>query len=180
MRSGRAGPRAQPGKLPRAPRGATRRTVTSQRARTHPQARGQRRRYVVQRRTAIAAEFSSGIHRAQPVASRRAFRINTLHSPTGQILHFFLSCFAASSKQSPHPIPAGCKASPHPVSCRTNFFRSSAPVTRETKNPRKKLPEFCASGLVASREKIQFLVVRLQSGPAAPAADAIGDFAFHP
>jgi hypothetical protein len=44
-------------------------------------------------------------------------------------------------------------------------FSDAAPlVFCEPKNHREKLPEFCASALVASRAKIQFLVVRLQSG----------------
>ena len=110
MRSGRAGPCAQPGKLPRATGGTTRRTVTTQRARTHPQARGQRRRYVVQRRAAVAANFHSGRARAQPVASRRAFRIDALHSPTGQVLHFFPLLFrhAPSRARTRFPIRLPC------------------------------------------------------------------------
>ena len=140
MGSGRAGPKARRRRLPRASRGTPRRTVTAQRARTHPHAWGQRRRYVVQRRATVAAEFGAGRAHAQPVASRRAFRIDALHSPTGQVLHYF------------------------PLMTTRNPFPMQPPVFSNRKNHREKLPGFCASALVASREKIQFLVVRLQTG----------------
>ncbi len=43
------------------------------------------------------------------------------------------------------------------------FFRSSPLDIPWARNPRKKLPGFCAAALVVSREKIQFLVVGLQN-----------------
>ena len=49
------------------------------------------------------------------------------------------------------------QAEPAPV------FQSGSPVCCEPEIHREKLREFCASCLVASREKIQYLVVRLQN-----------------
>jgi hypothetical protein len=43
----------------------------------------------VERSAAIAASFSAGVGCAQPVAASRAFLINTLNSPSRQILHAF-------------------------------------------------------------------------------------------
>ena len=77
-------------RLPRASGGTSRRTVTAQRTGTHPQAGSKRRRHIVERCATVAAEFSTGHAHTQPVAARRAFRIDALHSPTGQILHAFL------------------------------------------------------------------------------------------
>ena len=123
--SGRAGPNAQLGRLPWAPGGTARRTVTAQRARTHPQARGQRRRYVVQRRATIAAKFSTGINRAQPVASRRAFRIDALHSPAWQILHCFPLYFGGlhTSLEA-----FSVKVEPAPAGISRNLFPTRLPL----------------------------------------------------
>ena len=41
----------------------------------------------MERRIAVAAKLASGVAGTQPVATGQAFRINTLHGPTGQILH---------------------------------------------------------------------------------------------
>jgi hypothetical protein len=41
----------------------------------------------VERRITVAAKLASGVAGAQPVAAGQAFRINTLHGPTRQILH---------------------------------------------------------------------------------------------
>ena len=78
--------------------------VTPQRTWTHPQTRAQRRRNISERRAAIAAEFSPAVGSSQPVAARRALRIDALHSPSWQILHsspptrmlrdFFRPCLA--------------------------------------------------------------------------------------
>ena len=95
----------------------------------------------MQRRAAIAAEFRPVCACAQPVASRRAFRINALHGPTRQILHFFPPCETTR-----------------------NLFPIRPPVFRAPEIRRKKLRKFCASALVVSRAKIQFLVVRLRTG----------------
>lgn len=76
-------------RLPRASGGTSRWTVTAQRAGTHPQARRERRRNIMKRRAAVAAELPIGGAHAQPVAARRALRIDALHSPTWQILHAF-------------------------------------------------------------------------------------------
>jgi hypothetical protein len=79
-------------RLTRAARQTTRRPVAAERARTHPQARAQRRRHVVKRRATVAAEFHSGGAGAQPVTSGHAFRIDALNSPARQILHAFPPC----------------------------------------------------------------------------------------
>ena len=65
----------------------TRRPVRTQRARTQPHARPQRRRHPVQRSRAIGAKLRLQLVRAKPLAARRALRINALHSPAGKILH---------------------------------------------------------------------------------------------
>jgi hypothetical protein len=41
----------------------------------------------MQRRAAVAAEFKPFTLKAQPMATRRAGRIQTLHRPSGQIFH---------------------------------------------------------------------------------------------
>ncbi len=65
--------------------------TAAQRTRPHPEARRKRRRYVVKRSAAIAATILRRAFHAQPVAARRTTRIQTLHGPTGQILHSFAS-----------------------------------------------------------------------------------------
>ncbi len=66
-----------------------------------------------------------------------------------------------------------CTIFPPHCEQRAIFFRSGSPCFCEPENHREKLPEFCASALVASRAKIQFLVVRLQSGASGPARFAL-------
>ena len=85
-------------RLPRTPGGTTRGTVTTEGARSQPQARAQRRRNIVERGITVAAKFASGGAGTQPVATSQAFRINTLHGPTRQIL-----------QRSPPSISAGSK-----------------------------------------------------------------------
>jgi hypothetical protein len=70
---------------------ATDRPTAAQRARPHPEARRQGRRHIVKRSAAIAATILRRAFHAQPVAARRTTRIQTLHGPTGQILHSFAS-----------------------------------------------------------------------------------------
>jgi hypothetical protein len=65
--------------------------TAAQRTRPHSEARRQGRRYVVKRSAAIAATILRRACHAQPVAARRTTRIQTLHRPTGQILHSFAS-----------------------------------------------------------------------------------------
>jgi hypothetical protein len=65
--------------------------TTGQRTRPHPEAWRQGRRYVVKRSAAVAAMILRRALHAQPVAARRTTRIQTLHRPTGQILHSFAS-----------------------------------------------------------------------------------------
>jgi hypothetical protein len=106
----------------------------------------------VERSAAIAAEFSTGVGCPQPMATSSALRINTLNSPSRQILHAFSSS-----------------------GMRRRFFRSwltgrvnrllktltanrSGPLGQERT---EKLRGFCAAALVVSREKILFLVVVL-------------------
>ena len=130
--SRRAGPNARLLRLARTSRGTSRRTIAAQRARSHPQAGSQRGRYVAKRRVTVAANFSSRSVHAQPVASRGTFRIDALHSPTRQILQAVL-------------LLRGALLSPRSIEQQT-----------------EKLRGFCASALVVSRVKIQFLVVGLQ------------------
>jgi hypothetical protein len=77
----------QPLNLARASDGPT----AAQRTRPHPEARRQGRRHIVKGSAAIAATILRRAFHAQPVAARRTTRIQTLHGPTGQILHSFAS-----------------------------------------------------------------------------------------
>jgi hypothetical protein len=70
--------------------------AAGQRTRPHPEARRKGRRHVVKRSAAIAAPILRRALHAQPVAARRTTRVQTLHRPTGQILHSFAS-------QNPRP-----------------------------------------------------------------------------
>ena len=82
------------------------------------------------------------------------------------------------------------RRAPSRARTRMNNAQSSSdpapPVFCEPENHREKLPGFCASALVASRAKIQFLVVRLQTGPsdtpkfALPALRPAGIFVLPP
>ena len=63
------------------------RAVMSQRAGTHPDPRSQRWRHVVKRRATTLAGFLRNILSPQPVAPLHALRIQTLHRPTGHVLH---------------------------------------------------------------------------------------------
>ena len=65
--------------------------TAAQRTRPHPEARRQGRRHIVKSPAAIAATILRRAFHAQPMASRRTTRIQTLHRPTGQILHSFAS-----------------------------------------------------------------------------------------
>jgi hypothetical protein len=64
-----------------------RRAIARQRSRPHAKSRRERRRHVVKRGAAIAADFLRRVLHAKPVAARGTFRSQTLHRPTGQILH---------------------------------------------------------------------------------------------
>jgi hypothetical protein len=107
-------------------RQATRWAVAAERPGTHPQARAQRRRHVVKRRAAVAAELRSGGAGTQPVAAGLTFRIDALNGPARQILHAFLLLGRRAT------LPA--------------------PFTPEWP---EKLRGFCGEMLVVSREKIQ-------------------------
>jgi hypothetical protein len=65
--------------------------TAAQRTGSHPEARRQGRRHIVKSPAAIAATILRRAFHAQPMASRRTTRIQTLHGPTGQILHSFAS-----------------------------------------------------------------------------------------
>jgi hypothetical protein len=65
--------------------------MARQRTRPHPEPRRKWRRHVVKRSATIAAMILRRALDAQPVATRRTIRIQTLHRPTGQILHSFAS-----------------------------------------------------------------------------------------
>ena len=64
-----------------------RRAIAREGARPHSESRRERRRHVVKRSAAIAADFLWRILHAQPVSARGTFRSQTLHRPSGQILH---------------------------------------------------------------------------------------------
>jgi len=66
---------------------APRRAIARQRTRAHAKARRERWRHVVERGAAIAANLLRRILHAEPVAARGTFRSQTLHRPSGQILH---------------------------------------------------------------------------------------------
>jgi hypothetical protein len=66
---------------------APRRAIARQRTRAHAKARRERWRHVVERGAAVAADFLRRILHAEPVTARRTFRSQTLHCPSGQILH---------------------------------------------------------------------------------------------
>ena len=65
--------------------------MTHERPGPHPEAGRQRRGHVVKRPAATAALLERRTLHAQPVASRRTFRVQTLYRPTGQIVHLFAS-----------------------------------------------------------------------------------------
>jgi len=61
--------------------------VGAQGARAQTQPRTQRRRHVVQRSTAVAAQFRPGRVNAQPQAARLAVWVDALYGPAWQVLH---------------------------------------------------------------------------------------------
>jgi hypothetical protein len=63
------------------------RTVTHRRPGAHPKPRRQRRRHAVKRASAMAAALLGRALNPHPMSARAALRIQTLHRPTGQILH---------------------------------------------------------------------------------------------
>jgi hypothetical protein len=69
------------------------RPIAHERPGPHSQARPERRRHVVQRRTAVPANLQRSRLHPQPVAARGTFWIQTLYCPAGQILHD-CSCLA--------------------------------------------------------------------------------------
>ena len=94
----------------------------------------------MKRSAAIAATILRRAFHAQPVAARRTTRIQTLHRPTGQILHSF-----ASQNHGPDD---GRKSVP-----------PKRPDFKNAKNWRD-----CAPGALVSQDKsIQLVVVLLQS-----------------
>jgi len=115
--------------------------TTGQRTRPHPEARRQRRRYVVKRSAAVAAMILRRALHAQPVAARRTTRIQTLHRPTGQILHSF-----ASQNHGPGD-------------GRKSECRRSAPTAKTPRTGGDCAPE----ALVSQGKSIQLVVVLLPS-----------------
>jgi hypothetical protein len=107
---------------------ASDRAIARQRTRPHPEARRKRRRHVVKRSAAIAATILRRAFDAEPVAARRTIRIQTLHRPTGQILHSFAS--------QTHGLGGG----------RESDCRQSAPTAKAPK-----LAGLCACGSSESR-----------------------------
>ncbi len=79
----RRGPRKRQAELP----GPAARPVGAQQVWAHPEARRKRRGHVMERRAAIAAVIIPDAFDAEPVAARRAFRIQALHCPSREILH---------------------------------------------------------------------------------------------
>jgi len=112
-----------------------------QRTRPHPEARRQGRRYVVKGSAAIAAMILRRALHAQPVAARRTTRIQTLHRPTGQILHSF--------------------ASQNPRSRRRKGER--LPPKRPDLQKRQSWRDCALGALVSQGESIQLVVVLLQT-----------------
>jgi hypothetical protein len=121
---------------------ASDRAMACQWTRPHSEARRKRRRHVVKRSAAITATILWRTFDAQPVAARRTIRIQTLHRPTGQILHSFAS-------QNPRPRRRkGGRA-----------IAAKAPRLAKAQNWRD-----CALGaLVSQGESIQLVVVLLQT-----------------
>src|SRR5579863_3380357 len=66
---------------------ARHRAITCHRSRARPEPRRERRRHVVQRRSAMAAMFQRRVLHSEPAAPRGTERIQTLHRATGQMLH---------------------------------------------------------------------------------------------
>ena len=125
--AGTSGPEVRSRRLPLSAWRASRWTVTSQRPRTHPQARTDGWRYVAKRSAAIAAQFSHGVSGPQPVASGGALRIDALNGPSRQILHAFspsgmTRCFFRSRPTFP-ALPLRRAANSEPL-------RSPEPETR--------------------------------------------------
>ena len=83
----------------------------------------------MQRRTAVAAEFMPKSLHAQPVTPRRAIWIQTLHGPSGQVLH-----------RSPVEIRAKSARTTPKSPCASRTSREDARIVREAplcvnKNP---------------------------------------------
>jgi hypothetical protein len=92
---------------------ASHRSMARQRARAHPEAWRKWRRHVVKRSATIAATILRRAFHAQPVAARRTIRIQTLHRPTGQILHSFASQNPRPGRRKGKRLPPGrpvCKS----------------------------------------------------------------------
>jgi len=70
---------------------APHRAIARQGARAHAKTRRERRRHVVERRAAVAAHLLWRVLDAEPVAARGTLGSQTLHRPSGQILHPFTS-----------------------------------------------------------------------------------------
>jgi hypothetical protein len=64
-----------------------RRTIAAERAGSHAKTGSQGRRYAMQRRAAITAVIFGSAIGAEPMPAGAAFRIDTLHRPSRQILH---------------------------------------------------------------------------------------------
>ena len=96
----------------------------------------------MERRIAVAAQFSSGGGGTQPMATSQALRIDTLHGPSRQILH----------------------VSP-PGYSRDGSF---PPWVPEPRNETEKSRGFSVDVLVVSRGKIQYLVVVLRRAQVQP------------
>ena len=120
--------------------GASDWAMARQRTRPHPEARRQWRRHVVKWSAAIAATILRRAFHAQPVAARRTTRIQTLHRPTGQILHSFAS------------------QNPRPRRRREERLPPRRPVLQKRQNWRDCAP----ARLVSQGESIQLVVVVLR------------------
>jgi hypothetical protein len=120
---------------------ASDRAMARQWTRPHSEARRKRRRHVVKRSAAITATILWRAFDAQPVAARRTIRIQTLHRPTGQILHSF--------------------ASQNPRSRRRKGER--LPPKRPDLQKRQSWRDCALGALVSQEESIQLVVVLLQT-----------------
>jgi hypothetical protein len=82
----------------------TERSIRAQCAGTKPQPRSKGRWNAMERRSAIRAKFGVHLIRPQPCSACHAFGVNTLHSPSGKILHASLQNFSELSGVTKSPL----------------------------------------------------------------------------
>jgi hypothetical protein len=152
-----------------APHRPPQRAMIGQRSRPHPEPRRQRRRYVMKRRPATPADFLRRIHGPQPLSPGNTLRVQTLHRPTGQILHrphasliFFTSAAGRGDARRQRPVQlvlprkAGRDCAPDSLVCqgkctllvgvslqsRQNCRACCAPTSWSAAGPERSRPKF--------------------------------------